>query len=218
MGTAVTDNCAYHIGYRGGSGGFLLLHLLLLSKKYHVTFQDNLDCNSVIDQQWHVKDHSQWKRNEVWPDNQQTLSNSSQLDKILFFCNPDRPRDFFDYCRNSTSKHRKFVWIYTDIHSHNELAFYKRAYWYFPKNSTKLTDLSTVSADWQGLQVDREAVYFLDHSDIQIKLQDLVNDPEILIKHQLLTDLAQDQLDLIQHWKSLHPPELLNAIGINIST
>jgi hypothetical protein len=262
----MNESCVYHVGYRGGSGGFMLLHTLLLSTQYHSCDSEDRDLSKMINQQWNISTPSLWKTYEHWPDNFRTLTSTNNLKKILYFCNPDKEY-FFNYqldlfetfnksynnikdslwpnitsfndfknlplrlqieiCNeldlasiiNYVSSSKKYIWLYTDIKSQNELAFYKKAYWYHPTThrNTKITDLSIFSARWQELQVDQPAVYFLEHSDILIRLQDLVNNPEILIKHQLLTDITQDQLDFINHWKNLHPPELLQAIGINIS-
>jgi hypothetical protein len=49
------------IGYSGGSGGFLLLHLLLLSDQYHVEFKDNKLFAEAFAQQWKIIDPNQWK-------------------------------------------------------------------------------------------------------------------------------------------------------------
>jgi hypothetical protein len=109
----------------------------------------------------------------------------------------------------------KSVWLYTDINSQNELAYYKKAYFYHNRPSKeKIQDLTTYTEMWNGISVDKIAVYFLNNSDIQIKLQDLVNAPESLIDCGLINNVNQKQYDLLKHWKSLHPPELLQKIGI----
>jgi len=257
--------CTYHVGYRGGSGGFMFLHILLLSTQYYSYLSDDHSLGKIMNQQWDILNPSLWKNHEHWPNNYRTVISKNNLNKILYFCNPDKDYFFnyqldlfesfnksynnikdsswpsitsFDDFKNLPSRlqieilnesdlasvmdyihhQKKYVWVYTDINSQNELVFYKKAYWYFPTNSRnkKITDLSIFSAKWQDLQVDKKAVHFLEHSDILIKLQDLVNNPEILIQHQLLTNITQDQLNFINYWKSLHPPELLSAIRINI--
>jgi len=109
----------------------------------------------------------------------------------------------------------KSIWLYTDFDSQNELAYYKQAYFYSDRpDKEKIQKTTDLTESWQHLEVDKNAVYFLNHSNIQIKLQDLVNSPDLLIDHGLIDHVNQKQYDLLKHWKSLHPPELLNKIGI----
>lgn len=109
----------------------------------------------------------------------------------------------------------KSVWLYTDFASQNELAYYKKAAFYYKQPlREKIQDFKTLVELWNGISVDKNAVYFLNHSDIQIKLQDLVNTPDLLIDHGLIHQVNQKQHNLLTHWKSLHPPELLKKIGI----
>lgn len=84
----------YHLGYRGGSGGFILLHFLLLSGKYFSELENNV--KKVIENQWDIIDHRKWKLNEIWPNNDLTFLNDKQHTKLLFFCNPTI-NDFFYY-------------------------------------------------------------------------------------------------------------------------
>lgn len=107
------------------------------------------------------------------------------------------------------------VWLYTDINSQNELAYYKKASFYYDRpGKEKIQDLDNYTEMWNGISVDKLAVYFLNNSDIQIKLQDLVNVPDLLIDCGLINNVNQKQYNLLKHWKSLHPPELLQKIGI----
>ena len=73
----------YHLGYRGGSGGFILLHFLLLSGKYFSELENNV--KKVIENQWDIIDHRKWKLNEIWPNNDLTFLNDKQHTKLLFF-------------------------------------------------------------------------------------------------------------------------------------
>lgn len=253
----------YNIGYRGASGGFLFLHFLLLSEQYCTDMFYGIDFADVLAKQWNITNHNTWKNTEIPPSYIKTLNSDSELDKILFFWNPDQNQffqkkqqsDFAIRCYNeiadvnwpvlktfedfvnlpdkiyqeiySTLEHKtmlqylrglvqsKSVWLYTDWYSQNELAYYKRAYIYYNKpQQEKIQNNKDIAEMWNNISVDKNAVYFLNHSDIQIKLQDLVNSPESLIDHGLIQQVNQKQYDLLKHWKSLHPPELLNKIGI----
>lgn len=112
--------------YSGGSGGFLLLHLLLLSDKFYAAFDRDLLLDQLIQEHWDIPSPDQWKSTEIWPDNQLTLDSQVHVDKIYFQCNP------YGNDRKSILEeipHKKIV-IYTDYHSQDLLAYYKKAYWY----------------------------------------------------------------------------------------
>lgn len=256
----------FHVGYCGGSGGFLLLHMLMLSNQYFTCFEDNKSFKEVFQEQWNINDLTKWKTTEFSPINHTTIARKTDLDKILYFCNP-LVENFFNfeislfpefkksYCniKDSTwpeiksfddflnlpswiqqeavdtlphaseiiyyvcapQKLKKYIWIYTDFDSQNELAFCKKAYFYSQlPDREKITDFTPYIKTWQNTIVDRISVDFLNKTDIQIKLQDLVNTPEILIKHGLLTDINFSQIIFLENWKKLHPSKLLKKIGI----
>lgn len=257
----------YNLGYRGGSGGFIFLHFLLLSEQYYANFGD-YSINKAIDHQWNIKNTSQWKHTEIRPSNFDTVDTASDLPRVLYFCNPlmsefentqhifkhnlfitfkqsyDNIKDplwpnidsFDDFIAlpkliktemltvSGThhildfyqTKQQPFkIWLYTDFNSQNELAFFKKAYYYFnnPKKE-KITNFDDYATLWKDTLVDTKAVYFLNHSDIQIKLQDWINDPELLVELKLIERVTPLQIDLLDRWKKLHPPELLKLIGI----
>jgi len=253
----------YNIGYRGGSGGFLFLHFLLLSEQYYADIFNNIDFSDVVTQQWNITNHCEWKNTEFWPNNCKSINDSSNLNKVVYFCNPStdeffKKKQLFDHIVSSYNdikdtawpvitsaadffmlpnwiyqevcntlnctnllKHfagqlnTKSVWVYTDFDSQNELAYYKKAYFYSKQPlKEKIQDLPKFTEIWNEISVDKKAVYFLNHSDIQIKLQDLVNSPDSLIDQGLIDYVSQKQHNLLTHWKSLHPPELLKKIGI----
>lgn len=259
----MTHQHTYNIGYRGASGGFLFLHFLLLSEQYYADIFDNTDLAQVVAKQWNIADHHEWKNTEFWPNNYKSINDSSNLNKVTYFCNPTtdeffKKKQLFDVivgsynnikdtswpvitsaadfamlpnwiyqevcstlnCTNllthfADQLNTKSVWLYTDFDSQNELAYYKKAYHYYNQpGKEKIQNYADCTDTWHNLEVDKKAVYFLNHSDIQIKLQDLVNSPDSLIDHGLIDHVNQKQHDLLKHWKSLHPPELLNKIGI----
>lgn len=259
----MTHQHTYNIGYRGGSGGFLFLHFLLLSEHYYTDMFDEVNFSHVLQQQWNIANHREWKNTEFWPNNHAVIEAKTDLNKLLYFCNPTA-EDFFqkkhtvnivaswyqdikdpawpiiasvdDFvnlpqwiinemyntleCKNTllylaSKGYSKSVWLYTDFDSQNELAYYKKAHFYNAQpDKEKIQKSCERTESWQNLEVDKNAVYFLNHSDIQIKLQDLVNSPDSLIDHGLIDRVSQKQHDLLKHWKSLHPPELLKKIGI----
>ena len=128
--------------YSGGSGGFLLLHLLLLSDKFYTAFDRNLSLEQIIQEHWNIKSPNQWKSTEIWPDAQITLDAQVDFDKIYFQCNP------FEHDYNTVLKelvYKKIV-IYTDYQSQLLLAHYKKANWYVsvPGHSVPGQDLKYV--------------------------------------------------------------------------
>ncbi len=98
------------IQYGGGSGGFLLLHMILLAGTYKCKFRNDRDFDRFLQEHWDIKDHSRWKVTEVWPDNQATI-NSDYTNKVYFSCNPGINTQFpFD------ARGRRIV-LFTDLRS-----------------------------------------------------------------------------------------------------
>lgn len=246
-----------YLGYRGGSGGFLLLHLLLSCGDYHVCFRDGYTFDDALNLQWKISDPYRWKNTEVWPDRHETMCQSNSLPSIFYYCNPNISEYFWtnqEYIVNAYQKikdhswpdvedfesysrlpkhirdeceiqhdlaplvrryaaDKKFVWLYTDIDSQNELAFYKKANWYVnapekPKQVWHEYDM------YNGTRVDIKAVPFLRRADITLCLQDVIKHPDILIDRGLIKAVDSRHTTLIQRWLSLHPPELLQKINL----
>ena len=137
----------WKLEYSGGSGGFLLLHLLLLSEKFHAVFEKELTLDQIIQEHWNIASPDQWKKSEIWPNNQLTASSQAKSDKIYFHCNP------YDYKNYSTEFAGKKIVIYTDLHSQRLLAHYKRANWYNCRESrvfdVRYTVFKTFLKRWQ---------------------------------------------------------------------
>lgn len=112
------------IGYSGGSGGFLLLHFLLLSNQYYCKFREDKSFDRAIKQQWKITDPSQWKSSETWPDNSKTYQSQTSLNKIYFVCNPNDNPEWTSYPSRTLA-------LYTDYQSQSALAYYKKAGWYY---------------------------------------------------------------------------------------
>jgi len=119
------------LSYSGGSGGFLLLHLLLLSGKFYTSF-DKITLNEVIDSQWNISNHNKWKESETWPNNEITRLTITSLRKLYFSCNPADDK-------NLTIFPGKNLIVYTDIDSQVELAYFKKSHWFLGDTSKSLT-------------------------------------------------------------------------------
>ena len=64
--------------------------------------------------------------------------------------------------------------------------------------------------------VDLSILPFLQNADVVVKLQDLVNSNGTVLENLLgIPPINEQQRDLIDHWKKLHPPDLLKKIAIN---
>ena len=108
-----------HLGYVGGSGGFLALHLLLLTQFYVNNLTDDLP--AILQRQWNITDHNKWKDNEVWPDN--AITNLMSADqKLFFYLNPS-----IELWQSITEPK---LLVYTDLRSQLILSKYKNAWMY----------------------------------------------------------------------------------------
>jgi hypothetical protein len=253
------------IGYSGGSGGFLLLHLLLLSDQYHVEFQQNKSFAEAFEQQWKITKPTEWKLSETWPDNSQTYASQTALHKIYFYCNPYDQPGWAQYPGST-------VILYTDYHSQTLLAHYKRAHWYYkrtrPSVDMKFLTYRELLKNWRNhynqikdpswpkcvsmrdidnlpehiqkevlanpytcnflnyqyhtpvekyhdQMVFDKIVPLLKSADYAIRLQDLVNSNGAILAERLkISHLNDKQLHFLQQWKKMHPPDLLDKIGI----
>jgi hypothetical protein len=118
-----------NILYSSGSGGFLLLHLLLLSRCYHVEFHRNKTFSEAFEQQWKIDDHTKWKTNETWPYNDKTYQHPTHLTKIYYYGNPYGMQ--YKYYSDFN------LAIYTDYNSQQKLTHYKKAGWHYNTTTAK---------------------------------------------------------------------------------
>lgn len=110
--------------YFGGSGGFVVLHLLLLSGQFCCRFKDqSTSLDKIMHDQWSVTNPRTWKANEFWPDNLITKNSKTSKRKIYFFCNPspDTIKDF----------EGSVMLVYLDADAHVKMAHFKHAYKFF---------------------------------------------------------------------------------------
>lgn len=116
--------------YFGGSGGFILLHLLLLSRQFFCRFDDDsLELADIIYRQWQIPDPRRWKANEHWPKNLATSQYQTNLRKIYFFCNPN--------IHEVSEFEGQILFLYLDADSQLKMAKFKQAH-YFLHEPTSL--------------------------------------------------------------------------------
>lgn len=111
-----------HLGYVGGSGGFLTLHLLLLTNTYINNLSDDLP--NILRQHWNVTDHNKWKDTEVWPDN--AITSLMPGDQKLFF-------HLSPTVKLWQSIDEPKLLVYTDFRSQLLLSKFKKAWIYYEK-------------------------------------------------------------------------------------
>ena len=115
--------------YFGGSGGFIILHLLLCSGEFFCRFRDpEVDFSEIINRQWQISEPRLWKVNEFWPDNLLTCNSNTDLRKIYFFCDPTL---------DEVSKFDGEIFlVYLDIDAHLKMAEYKHAGSFFNESTS----------------------------------------------------------------------------------
>ena len=121
--------------YFGASGGFLCLHLLLLTNQYNCIFKgptQNFD--DVFSKQWDISEIGEWKNSETWPDNYRTLRSNFD-NKIFFHC--------CDVKNFGKFQGRKVV-VYTDSSTQWQMAKSKNAYWFNTANTDFDLEFSNV--------------------------------------------------------------------------
>ena len=249
-----------NLGYLGGSGGFLALHLLLLSQEYTCYF--DRPTAEVIQSQWQVSEPGLWKTFETWPDNIKTADLPAG-NRIFFACNPPVPAW-------EKMSHVKAL-IYTDLASQMTLCKYKNANMYHASNpafrrtldfefaklyrnikqpawpdcvslehaqqlpSDVVSQLLENTAfqklikcsDWEewffehyaqplgNYLVHSECVRLAKHSKHVIRLQDIVNTNGQALLDPFGLTANQSQWNLVNTWRQLHPPKMLEQLGIN---
>jgi len=116
-----------NLSYQGGSGGFFVLHLLLLAGHHKCKFlkKNDQEFSKIFHHQWNILDQINWKKQEIWPDNNGTLT-SNFSNKIYFLCNPE--------LADVASFPGKRIMVYTDIETQFTLAITKKAHWFWDRS------------------------------------------------------------------------------------
>ena len=196
--------------YSGGSGGFFLLHLLLLSGKFYTSFFNDKSINDAIESQWNITNPDNWKHSETWPDNQATQRTTTDCHKLYFYCLLP------ELSQMPELRSSKYLVLYTDISSQLELAYFKKARW-FHNTRKKPIDLLHETRLYKNDLVTGTILPFLNSAKYVVKLQDIVNSNGSILEKLLgIPKINNDQIALINRWKKLHTPELLTKIGIDI--
>jgi hypothetical protein len=208
--------------YNGGGGGFLLMHLIVLSGKYYFgipafdKFKDPTydlwrRCfDDLLKTQWKQCTMNKWKLSEVWPDN--TVIDKVSIpnkNKIYFWCGPKNSQA--DYGRAD----RKYIYTYTDAKTQTRLILLKRASFF-------MRDIQ----EWNGIRdfinVYKEMLHYSkfhddtlllrevhphvtsDNYDVLVNLKELISNPEKILLEITGLPMNNEQYELLDHWKKLH--------------
>lgn len=190
-----------NILYWGGTGGFCLLHTLLLSDESFCCIPLNQYKNNIFTQ-W-SRDYDNWKSRELWPDNKCTLSSPSTLRKILFSCN-----DFSGWMSYPGKK----VLLYTDLKTHIEMCYLKKSnFLQYEDPSSYINKMLSNKISFNGCDISPEYTSALEHFDISIKLQDLCTNPESeLSKLGIIANAKQK--NFLNFWINLHPKHIKDLL------
>jgi hypothetical protein len=224
------DSDDLNIFYYGGSGGFLFLHLLLLSGNYTCHFHhENISLNSyqswflffkkvVYKNQWNIG--PEWKNTESWPINSVTQTMDLGKQKIYFTCNQIEQWE---------SLPGKKVFLYTDLRTELRLAWYKKAFAYYKKwykdeivtttEAIRRTKLAIRNAEVIDGEIYTKGVQrAMEQADVKISLKDLVNNPGAALLNNFDLSINESQQTHIDNWINLHPVQLLSKTNLNRRT
>jgi hypothetical protein len=164
--------------------------------------------SAIFTKQWNLS--STWKATEQWPENDQTLLKSCNHKKfkIYFTCN--------DVQKWVSFPGQKII-LYTDIRTQLRLSYYKKAWIFYNSNANKSfrpivkNILQNKSTLFNGVLISSLLKPLISPVTQLVCLQDLLLKPSEVfgITHN------DEQCKLLKIWANLHPPELLNKIGLS---
>jgi hypothetical protein len=165
----------------------------------------------IFNKQWKSQGRD-WKKFEIWPENNWTRSNQQwQGNKIYFSCCPGTKIEDW------TKWPGKKILLWTDLDTQIRMNLYKRAGEFRKKINFPIDSLSAVKTEVKKLkdksiQINGETVHPLigqvwDLADYRIKLQDLI------LSNPFNVDPLPKQVKFKQQWLSLHPSLLLKKSG-----
>lgn len=199
--------------YQGGSGGFFLFYLMLLSGKYCCGVE-GLEKIINLDTVWNYirvqfpfslnENRLKWKEKEFWPDNINFKKRKSDQAKLFLICNPLFNKDCFDDNFYVSQETRKIL-LYTDLSTQLRLAYDKGAYWFTDTSKNQFKSPKKLS---QYLKQIKNSYEFYDKEKVDPKVIRIISvfKPSIILKLQdllNLSDLNLDQKKFVNYWLSL---------------
>lgn len=213
------------IMYQGGSGGFFLYYLLLLSGKYvsgDIEILQSSDLVSAVKEkiltQFPVclKDNrSQWKVKEFWPNNNSIKHQLFSKKKLFLICNPLFDEgNILDNLKISAGTRK--VLLYTDLDIQSRMAYEKNAYWFteiskkkFNAPKTNYAYLKQIKSNYKifcGKKVDPRVTDIL-----TLYTPNITVDLKELIQYQ---NFNLDQQQFVQYWTSLQSNKTRQCLQI----
>ena len=190
--------------YYGGSGGFLLLHSLLLTDQFYADGYDEKTLNDLSI--WKISNNLNWKNHEIWPNNLKTSEYQTNKIKLYHHCNDDINWQLHQGTR---------VLLYTDLETQLALAKYKNAWIYNPTanlDTNKLEfELRKNAVDINGEKCFYRLADTIKNADIVIYLQDFITTPDHELS-KLDLKLNKKIQELIDHWISLHSDNIISYL------
>ena len=213
------------IMYQGGSGGFLLYYLLLLSGKYvsgDTAIQQSSDIVSTVKQKIleqfpnSLKDNrSQWKVKEFWPENGSIKKIQLHKNKLFLICNPLFDNRHIADNLNIASNTRK-VLLYTDIDLQLRMAYEKNAYWFTDISKKRF---NAPLSNYRYIRQIRSSYKMLENNKVDPRVIDIMNlfQPNLIINLKDLisnTEFNHDQTTFLTHWLSLQSTKSIQCLKI----
>lgn len=210
------------IVYPGGSGGFLLYFLLLLTENFIsgdelILNSNNLlqSINDRISQQYPnslMNNSKNWKVNEIWPNNFAIKYKSLNKRKLFLICNPLFEKNEF-YKNLEISSNTFIILLYTNIHLHLRLAYDKNAYWFTDVSRKKF---KAPEKDYEYItKILKNTLLYQD----KLVAQDVVSiikiwKPNIIIDLNDLTKLEwnRNQKEFLKFWYKLQTAKIKNKL------
>lgn len=210
------------IVYPGGSGGFLLYFLLLLTENFIsgdelILNSNNLlqSINDRISQQYPnslMNNSKNWKVNEIWPNNFAIKYKSLNKRKLFLICNPLFEKNEF-YKNLEISSNTFIILLYTNIHLHLRLAYDKNAYWFTDVSRKKF---KAPEKDYEYItKIFKNTLLYQD----KLVAQDVVSiikiwKPNIIIDLNDLIKLEwnRNQQEFLKFWYKLQTAKIKNKL------
>jgi len=216
--TSILDhNSDITIVYQGGSGGYFLYYLLLLSGQFISGEESIIESNGNTTEVWKLindqfplslqNQNDVWKHTEHWQDNRLCANTKTSKRKLYLICNPLFAPKRYENNKWITSISTP-VLMYTDIKTQLRLAYDKRAHWFAP-DPTKVCNPSFNSL-WRYMHhICKDRTIFEGKEVVSIlpKIVSVFNINHTVYLQDILGGLLDEPYrHFAELWFSLHSP------------
>lgn len=199
--------------YQGGSGGFLLYYLMLLSGEFY-----DQETENKIKMQFPEGlkyDRGSWKITEIWPDNEKLKQTPADKKKLFLICNPFFNTKSLPVIRNIVNN-TQVVLLYTTLDCQLRMAYEKNAYWFTPVSkrifnapASNFKYIKKIKSS--GKSFNQEIV------DPMVPLIVGMFRPKIISLQTVISDRSsynEQQNKFLDHWLNLQSPKALRCLNI----